>query len=829
MYLETEVESRPVDDPNPPEDASQPRRFPSITDRILAYAAVAASVLFVLWQLHPSLLLSNTTTAGGDTGAHFSVAYFYIHNILDHFRLTGWSSSWYDGYPLYVFYFPLPGIITAVLGFFVPYGVAFKLTTVCGVLTFPIAIYYFSRSMRLGYLMSAIGSIMSVGYLFDRSFTIDGGNIASTLAGEYSFSISLSLAFFALAVLLVNPAKTARRVFSGVLLAATLLAHILPAAFGISILFFLLLVRRNRAMLIGSVVAGLTMVGLAALWELPLIATYSYSTSMGWSRITQYGASLAPADLRVYLVLAVVGFLASLFMRIELGVLFGAVALSSIATFVYFPLKAVYNGRILPFYVLAIYLLAGIGILVIVEAVPALFGFARVLLGGIGDDVPTNGGIGAFLGWQDFTASKSENLMGSDVDGGPMNRLVGEFSRLRRRLLVRRRIAFVLTSLGMLTVVLVPLVNLPSWSPIKGSTSFVPGWIRWNYTGYEAKVGFPAYKTLMLEMKHIGSTDGCGRAMWEYNSNQNDYGTPMALMLLPYWTNNCVDSMEGLFFESSATTPYHFLNQSELSLAPSDAMAGLPYAGVNVALGVKHLQLLGVRYYMAFSPQIKTAANADPNLTLLATVAPTVVNSSVPVLAESWNIYRVRESSQVVALRQQPVVMQGIREKQASWLAPAIKYYQTPSEYPVARLAAGPTKFERVNPYQDVFSTSPEPNSVVSKLDVTNSTISFDVSRVGVPILVKTSYFPNWKADGASGPFRADPNLMVVIPTQKHVVLSYSRTSADWIGIAISFGTIGAIAGFWVFGRRRRSRAGQSGNSPIADETDIQGEPVEIP
>ena len=42
----------------------------------------------------------------------------------------------------------------------------------------------------------------------------------------------------------------------------------------------------------------------------------------------------------------------------------------------------------------------------------------------------------------------------------------------------------------------------------------------------------------------------------------------MALMLLPYWTDGCIGSMEGLYFESSATTPYHFLNQSELSEAP---------------------------------------------------------------------------------------------------------------------------------------------------------------------------------------------------------------------------------------------------------------------
>ena len=39
----------------------------------------------------------------------------------------------------------------------------------------------------------------------------------------------------------------------------------------------------------------------------------------------------------------------------------------------------------------------------------------------------------------------------------------------------------------------------------------------------------------------------------------------MALMLLPHWTDGCIGSMEGLFFEASATTPFHFLTQVELS------------------------------------------------------------------------------------------------------------------------------------------------------------------------------------------------------------------------------------------------------------------------
>ncbi len=102
--------------------------------------------------------------------------------------------------------------------------------------------------------------------------------------------------------------------------------------------------------------------------------------------------------------------------------------------------------------------------------------------------------------------------------------------------------------------------------------------------------------------------------MWEYSASENRFGTPEALMLLPYWTNGCIDSMEGLLFESSTTTPYHFIDQAELSEGPSDPEVGLPYGPVDVTLGVQHLQLLGVKYFMAETPEVEQQANADPAL-----------------------------------------------------------------------------------------------------------------------------------------------------------------------------------------------------------------------
>ncbi len=751
------------------------RRFSP--DRAIAYLIVLATTVFLLWQYHPTLIFSNTTTTGGDTGAHFSVAYFYIHNILDHFRLTGWSSSWYAGYPLYVFYFPFPGIITAFLSIFFHYGIAFKLTTVIGTFTLPYAVYYFARSMKVGYLLSAISSVMALAYLFDRSFTIDGGNIASTLAGEFSFSISLSLAFFGLAVLLVNPASTRRRLGSGLILALSLLSHILPAAFAVAILIFLVLVRRRRDITLGTTVSVVVMGAICAIWELPLIANYSLSTSMGWSRITTYATSLFPMELRAFIVLAVIGFIASLILKIEIGALFGTVAVFAAIAFVFFPLKAVYNGRVLPFYVLSIYILAGIGIFVIVDSIPLLLSKMASSKASGRVDAVSDLDDASFL----YGEGGSETIALNGIS--EQKAATGANTPSRR---VRGRSVTVLICLAIGLVVAIQSVGSPSWSPIKVTPSFVQSWIKWNYTGYEGKVGFPAYRALMLKMLQVGETYGCGRAMWEYNANQNDYGTPMALMLLPYWTNNCVDSMEGLYFESSATTPYHFLNQSELSAAPSDAMAGLPYAGTNVPLGVKHLQLLGVRYYMAFSPTIKQAANADPSLKLIAQVPAYSPSSTTPVLSESWNIYEVLDSQEVQPLTQAPVNLSGVGQGQSSWLPAALNFYQNPSLYPVERLLNGPAYLRSVSAQSKVSSTSSYGPDAISNVVITNDSVSFDVTNTKVPVLIKESYFPNFKATGALGPYRATPNEMVVFPTSNHVVVSYQNSGADNLGEAIS-------------------------------------------
>ncbi len=93
----------------------------------------------------------------------------------------------------------------------------------------------------------------------------------------------------------------------------------------------------------------------------------------------------------------------------------------------------------------------------------------------------------------------------------------------------------------------------------------------------------------------------------------------------------------------------------------------------------------------------------------------------------------------------------------------------------------------------------------VSNVSTGTDSISFDVSEPGTPILVKTSYFPNWQASGADGPWRVTPNLMVVVPTSNHVELHYGYTKVDILGYGVSLLGVVGLVWLWRSGARHHA------------------------
>jgi hypothetical protein len=104
-----------------------------------------------------------------------------------------------------------------------------------------------------------------------------------------------------------------------------------------------------------------------------------------------------------------------------------------------------------------------------------------------------------------------------------------------------------------------------------------------------------------------------------------------------------------------------------------------------------------------------------------------------------------------------------------------------------------------VTPVEPLAPIAVQP-AVVSNVVQGRSSVSFSVDTIGTPILVRTSFFPNWSVSGADGPYRVAPNMMVVVPTLNDVKLSFGWSLLDVFAYVLT------AAGIVVLVRWRRSR-----------------------
>jgi hypothetical protein len=616
--------------------------------------------------------------------------------------------------------------------------------------------------------------------------------VPSTLAGEFAFSISLAVALVFLGVLARGLQTGRHRALAAVLLAVTGLCHILPAFFAVTGAVVLTLMEPSVRRLKYAIPVGAVGAALSMFWVLPFLARLNLTTDMGWEKLLTYRKELIPPNLTWVVVMAALGAMASLLQRRRVGTFLTIMGALAGAGFVFLPQGKIWNARLLPFWFLCLFLLAGV---LIAEA-------------------------GRGLVWLHAHWARDEDVLGGAEPTGAIPHVI-------------LSTVAIVALLGALIITAFPLHHLPLGSEGKdgyrwmGITtqdkSFIPGWVEWNYKGYEGKDAYPEYRDLYTTMGRVGQEFGCGRAHWEYEAELDQHGTPMALMLLPFWTKGCIDSMEGLYFESSATTPYHFLSASELSKKPSRPQRELPYRELDVAKGVEHLQLLGVKYYMAFSEEAKTAARSHPDLQLVDTVGPYPVNytenNQGVVRNRTWEIYEVSGAATVAPLSYLPAVMTGLGDGARDWEKAGVAFWQDAERWDVPRAASGPASWPRVGAFDADAPRRRVTPASVSRIRTGDETISFDVDRVGVPVLVKTSYFPNWKASGADGPYRVTPNQMVVIPRAKHVELHYGYTGVDLLGMGLTAAGLAAVAAFVVLDRRRRGLI-DAGASVAADDAD---------
>ncbi|MHB8467132.1 MAG: 6-pyruvoyl-tetrahydropterin synthase-related protein [Acidimicrobiales bacterium] len=838
--------------------ADRPRTTGEWAELAVTVAVLVACTVFVLGALHPSKLLTNTTPAGGDMGAHVWAPWFLRHHLFPHGRISGWAPAWYDGFPALTFYFPGPYVVIALLSYLLPYGIAFKLVAVSGLVALPCCAFVMGRLTGMKFPGPPLLAVATVPFLFDRYFTIWGGNIASALAGEFAFSISLCCALLFIGVFAKSMETGRYRWLAAALLAATLLSHLLPTFFAIAGAVIVWLLQPSRRRLGRAILIGVVGLAIAGFWLVPFAMRLGYSNDMGWERSTTFMKGLFPwmcnthkqdvnvncpgfnvvgvytEHLKLVVALAAAGAIGGIVLRRKTTLLIAGLGAVFAGIFRFLPQGTLWNERMLPFWYLMLYFAAAAAVAESALAVGVLLG--RTPRAAAEDLEPST----TEDGWAEYPEA---NDPAADYDGTPSEDAApadgAEPAELRPSWAPAVAVP-VLVALIVLTFVgqAVPnwswlFARLPGHTALGGraqqrNPNFVSSWADWNYSGYQKKAAYPEYRDVIDTMSVVAKAHGCGRAMWEYEPEEDRFGTPMALMLLPMWTNGCIDSQEGLFFESSSNVPMHFLNQSELSANPSRAMRDLPYRSYDITNGIAHLQLLGVKYYMAISPTAQSAAKglasgAHPLLTLVGHSAPHQVSyssGSTPGLqTRTWEVYEVADSATVTGLTYQPVVMTGVPTKAKGWQHIAVSWYQDQNRWDVPLAASGPQTWARVKGDDHNPPRVPVTAAQVTNVRMSDDRISFDVDRPGSPVLVKTSYFPNWQATGATGPWRVTPDEMVVVPTATHVSLHYGYTPVDNAGRLATIG--GLAAAVWWWRRERRTPGGADTEALVveADET----------
>lgn len=775
--------------------------------RLLDIGGLLAVMVVTFWSLHPNLLFSTSLITGGDTGSHVAAADFLRTNGLWH--LTPWYPGWFDGMPLYTFYFVLPDVLAVLGGLVIPFTISFKLMTVLGSLLLPLGAYVMARQFRAPRPIPLALAMATLPFLFDANFTIDGGNLFSTMAGEYAFSLSLALSLVAIGYF-VRGMRTGRGyVVAASALAATQLAHLLPWLFAIVIIGIVMILevlarhgwgdptqRRDTVDLTRpirfSVVAGLLSLAFTAWWFAPFASLQNYTNSMGYTNddvsslhaifsfLGWFNATGGASSDRWVLVLAALGFVAAWWSRQLLGVTLALWCAGSLAAFVYDPQSVIWNERLVPFWYLGTHLLAGWFV-----GYGLWWWYQR-------GQVRRQAQVDAMVFGDDDATQDPADVM--QLHSSAKEWLVSQSYRS----LFNATVAVV--TLGLVSTVPGLLPQTAAALHLNTSGNEVTSWAAFNYAGYQGQAAWPEYHDLMTTMATTAHRYGCGRAMWEYDSGEQRFGTPMALMLLPYWTHNCVDSMEGLFFESSATTPYHFLNQAELSSAPSNPQVGLTYGVLNVALGVQHLQMLGVKYYIAFSSNTLAQAQADPDLQLVAQ------SKAWPAPGVRWSIFLIKHSSLVSGLAHLPTVVAPSDTGRVAWLAANEPWWLVKSNWSHLLAASGPASWPRAGHLATAMQAANLLPVRVSHVRLSSQRLSFDVDRIGIPVEVKMSYFPRWHVAGATGPYRVSPNLMVVVPTSHHVTLTYGATPWQTAGDVVTVTTVILCSCVLFQGWRRRRR-----------------------
>jgi hypothetical protein len=682
------------------------------------------SVAILILRL--DLVFLNTMPTGGDMGAHVVPIKYFIENFAADFKLNGWSNDWFAGYPLYFFYFPLPPLITFILNLFVTYSIAFKIMVIGSVL---LTIYSFEKLFRnIHENFSIFGFIAGLTYVLTESFTIYGGNLASTLAGQFSFTYSIAFANLAIAVITKSKNKNSH-VLSAIFLGLSLLSHLIPFIIYGAIYSYFWFTSKNTK--IEKLSSALIFIAITIRFITSLLINLEYTTNMGYTPFTKVNDLIKP-DILPFLVISLLIVLINfkdIYNRKGTSIFEWFILLSSLLLYFFVPEGALWNGRVVSFF--------NLGVVIVFFK---LFEYCI-------EDI--------FRYQQGTFILKILSLI-------IIISYLINFSQMwninsYRVFLYPLILIFLLGSVYFF-ISSTDLFKLAFAASIVFTISFLPHWVSWNFNGYENKEQWSDIENLYSNLNNLSP----GRIMWEPNPDLNKYGTPMVLMTIPLYTHH--SSMEGLYFDSSITTPFHFIAVSGLAERPSNPVGGLRYINNEFEKGQKYLEDLGVDYFISYTDSITKKAHDNNKFTFLFSSDPFTVFSL--------------KSKKVELVHQKLVKFEKTTFVERT-LSSLFRNTEYSNFFNAAYENFDNLDFQRIIEIEILDSIEMETSSEnvkVTNLEIGSDKITFNTDKPNELHIIKVSYFPNWEIQNGAGPYRISPSFMAVVPYSQNVVLNFTTT-----------------------------------------------------
>ena len=679
--------------------------------------------------LRIDLILLNTLPTGGDMGAHIVPTKFFVEELFYNFKISGWSNDWFAGYPAYYFYFPLPPSIVAILNFILPFNISFKIMVLIALVLLVISIEKLIN-FKIGTL-SYIGFAGGLAYLLTESFTILGGNLASSLAGQYSFTYSLAFANLSIYYIRNNFIK--HSVIKGsVLLGLSLLSHIIP--FLIFAPIFLIYFLSSKSINLEKLIGLLIFLFLTLRFSISLFLNLEFTTNMTYSPYTKIKDLIKPDILPFAIAIISYGIFTSgrnlknIFLSTEMYLIFASTLL-----FFYGPEGALWNGRLVPFFNLGLIIL-----------------FFKIF------EEKTDLLIEKIK--QKYLIVLFYLICSSFFIFNYVQKWQERFAITVYFIVFIILISFIITIYKPKYGLGITLIAL-----VLSSVNFLPHWLDWNFTGYDQKDDWNDITNLYSGLNQLEP----GRIMWEPNSDLNKYGTPMVLMTIPMFTNH--ESIEGLYFDSSITTPFHFVTVSGLAESPSNPVGGLSYINGDFDRGVRYMKELGIDYFISYTESITDKAILSNELENLFQSSP------FTVFKVNSNKVEVIESELISFT--QPNLFNRIsnsifkRQEIDSFFVLSMKEFKLDNK---KRIIEGISLEEIQN-----LNNNSHIESEIDNIKISNTKITFQTEHLNKLHIVKVSYFPNWKIENGLGPYRISPSFMAVIPHTNEVEIIFENTPLE--------------------------------------------------